>query len=184
MLAGAGLAALLALTGCASHAPVAHDEVGVMNLPAKVRLKQFARTELKAVIPATSANTREVDQLARTLDVELAPSLTRVLRRLEVVPRGVPLERKGGRVLQIEPVLTEAHIVRPIDRELFTWGAGDASLVLQVTFRDAESGEVLAEPVFCRKSDGWVGSWSGGATDREVVRLIGADVAVYAQDNY
>ena len=158
--------------------------VGFGNVSSKVPFRTYPEILLKEVALAPELDrSREADGLARRTDAALLHDMERMMPKVRVVPRGVPLTRSPIQALQVVPTLEQVRWVSREKRGWFTWGAGDSVIVLRVTFKDARTGNVLAEPVFRRVSNAFWGSWSNGAEDGEVEREIVADVMQYARDN-
>ena len=87
------------------------------------------------------------------------------------------------RLQLIEPTIVATHLVDPFEREVLTWAKGDATVLVKVVFRDATTGEAVAEPVFHRSSPYFWAAWSSGVTDAELDRRIVGDVVTYVRDN-
>jgi hypothetical protein len=50
-------------------------------------------------------------------------------------------------------------------------------------YREANTGDVVAAPLFYRKADLFTASWSGGIADREASENIVRDIASYTRAN-
>jgi len=57
--------------------------------------------------------------------------------------------------------------------------AGSSAVLMQVTFRDGNTGEIIADPEFYRAANAYAGGWSMGATDNLMLDDITKDVAGY-----
>jgi hypothetical protein len=186
------LASILFHSGCASdRAAQAPSQVTpetaqqvLRNPAAKTRLSSYPQAQLRAVAVADGPHDRAEDELARKIDDRLHTELRRLWRDLVHVPRSVPFTTPAEGTLLIEPTIVETKLTTRFEREVFTWGMGDTYVLVKVVFRDGATGEPIAEPVFYRKADLFWASWSSGADDVEVERLVAGDVITYTRDNF
>lgn len=192
LLAAPSLAvALVFSTGCASHrsGPTRAEEeknlekAALQNPPAKTRFGSYSRVELKALSVADGPKDRAEDEFARRVDTQLFREFQRLWPEVTPVPRSAGFTTPGRGLLLVEPTIVATRLVDPFEREVLTWAKGDATVLVKVIFRDATTGESVAEPVFHRKSPYFWAAWSGGATDSELDRLIAGDVVTYVRDN-
>ena len=179
--------ALVLVGGCASNPPMREGLVkssGGCPAASLVRFTSFSSAQLKAVEFANRrpGNEFELEQ-ARKLAQALYCELQLLLGPLSTVPCGGEFRSAPRPALLIEPRILEMHAVSPIEREWFTWGAGDSTLSLQVIFRDSSTGQVIAAPIFTRKAPLFWASWTSGQLDSELPEHVVEDVARYAREN-
>jgi hypothetical protein len=181
------LPALLSV-GCASKsgatASVSVRPAPVINLPAKTPFRQFDCVQLKGVEFDTSLKGAEkAAVLARQLDEALLYALRPLLGRVTPVPAGGDFPPAPERTLQISPRIEKVRLVTPAERYWFTWGAGDTEILVRVAYREAKTGDLVAEALFYRKADLFTASWSGGTADVEARENIVGDIADYTRAN-
>lgn len=172
----------LLLAGCASKsgAPAAP----LVNRAAAIPFRQFDHVQLNAVEFDTSLKGADKTKvLAQEMDQGLLEGLGRVLSHVTPVPAGGDFPPATGRTLQISPRIEKAHVVTQFERNWFTWGAGDTEILIRVSYRDASTGDLVAEPRFYRKADLFDATWSGGAKDLEARENLVKDVVDYTQAN-
>ena len=61
--------------------------------------------------------------------------------------------------------------------------AGSSAVLMQVTYRDSSTGEIIADPEFFRKAGAWSGAMSIGAADNRMLEDIAEDVVRYSSNN-
>lgn len=178
----------LLIAGCASksggHASASTPSIPIINTPAKTPLHDFRRVQLKGFEFDTNAKgAAKTAVLARELDTALLEALQRVLVRVTAVPAGGDFPTAPEGTLQITPRIEKARVVTPSHREWHTWAAGNTDILLRISYRDAKTGELVAEPLFNRKAGAFAATWSNGARDAEVRENLVNDIADYTRAN-
>jgi len=154
------------------------------QMPTKVRLDTFTEFHMKHTIISPEFESHELkgNQKARgKIDGYLFNNMRYVFRGLHEVDTSFNAANASG--LLIEPVIEEIKFVGGAQRFWAGSMAGNSFVKIKVTFRDIESGNILAEPEFYRSGNAFAGSYSMGGTDNEMLRSIAHDVCDYARHN-
>lgn len=131
------LVAILFAVGCASDAPK-KVKLRTIALPARIRFGEFKNVELKPFGIAEKYAQRKANQkLARDMDITLYESLSSILQNLKTIPQGAAFSQGTERTLQITPFIKVLS----------------GYILIQVTYRDSLTGEVIADPIFYKS--GW-----------------------------
>ena len=54
---------------------------------------------------------------------------------------------------------------------------------MHVDYRDSSTGEIIANPDFWKGNNAWAGSWSEGASDRQIRDAIVHAIVKYTEGN-
>jgi hypothetical protein len=178
----------LLLAGCASKsggtAAAPPRPAPLVNLPAKTPFRQYARVQLKGVeIDDTVKGGERAVVLARQLDEALLHTLGPLLGSVTAVPPGGDFPPAPEGTLQIAPRIEKAHLVSSAERDWLTWAAGDTEVIIRVSYREAKTGNVVAEPLFYRKAGWFAASMNDGTEDRQAREDIVRDIAAYTRAN-
>jgi hypothetical protein len=89
-----------------------------------------------------------------------------------------------GRTLVIEPEITQIKFINGSARVWAGAWAGSSAVIMRVTYRDKDSGAVIARPEFYQRAAAMGGAWSFGATDNNMLVRIAILVSDYTEKNY
>lgn len=151
--------------------------------PAQVPLGDFQAVEVKAVslsepFAANTANQRALKKIDENVFLELK-SVFPDLKRIE---EGQSFST-GGKTLQITPTIKEIKFISGGARFWVGAMAGSSAVLMEATFTDSSTGNVIAHPDFYREAGAHSGGWTVGGTDNKMLILISKDLADYAKAN-
>jgi len=172
--------ALFLMNGCATNLskPTAAPQ------PAKAKLGGFSAVEMKTVGISEQFGTSEANQKARRkIDEVLFREMATVFSGLKRVEEGSDFTKSNVRTLQITPHIKEIKFISGGARFMVGAMAGSSAVLMQVTMRDSETGEVIADPEFYRDANAYSGGWSIGATDNKMLEDIARDIVQYSSMN-
>jgi len=163
---------LLAAAACTTeiYAPAAN------NPPPSTALQTFGHFQLKPVQLNPQFAEHGYNQSARA-------AIDRNLQMLLVAQFQV-WDREGGRTLLIEPYIEQIKFIGGAARFWAGWMAGSSAVVMRVTYRDADTQEVIATPVFYQHANAFGGAASFGATDNDMLKREAELIAEYTRINY
>jgi len=168
------------MTGCATNL----SKPAVAPVPASVKLGEFNRVEMKAVAISEKFAAADANQKAgKKIDKVLFTNMRMVFNDLIRIELGDDFSQSGDRTLQITPLIKEIKFIGGGARFMVGAMAGSSAVLMQVTMRDSETGEVIAEPEFYRDANAYSGGWSMGATDNKMLEDIAKDIVQYCSMN-
>lgn len=91
-----------------------------------------------------------------------------------------PLWTGEPRTLRVVPYVREIKFIGGAARFFAGALAGSSAVVMQVTFVDSATGQVIAQPEFYRKGNAMAGAYTVGATDNIMLDAIAQDIAGYS----
>ena len=168
------------LAGCATHItkPTHAPE------PAKVRFGTFKHVAMKAVALDEKFAEADANQRAvRKIDSVLFENMKMVFPGLVRVDPGKEFAPGDDRTLEITPLVKEIKFVGGGARFMVGAMAGSSAVLMQVSYRDSATGEVIADPEFYRVGNAYSGGWSIGASDNKMLKDVAVDVVNYARFN-
>lgn len=171
--------ALVALTSaCATHI----TKPSAAPQPAAQRLATYQKVQIKdvALSPAfaeSGANKKARNKIDQILTERLAMALPGAAK----ISAAETFPATKGRTLQIEPVIKEIKFISGAVRFWVGAMAGSSAVLMQVTYRDAETGQVLAQPEFYRQANAFSGPL--GIADNRMLDEIAQDVVNYSVSN-
>lgn len=168
---------MASVSGCATriHRPARAPQ------PTKARLGQYPRVELVVPIGIGEGFAgRGANEKARAkIEEHLVGQLSSLFPTLVQVSHG----EKGPPALRIEPVVEEIKFVGGAGRFWAGGMAGSSAVLMQVTYTDTATGEVLGNPEFYRSSNAFGGAWTMGATDNLMLEQIATEITNYSALN-
>lgn len=171
-------AALLALTvvGCASdparRAEVAEWEATRLAPPLKP-LSEFRDYELKPITMSTGVMADDAKaQVSRELGAKITTRVTPLLHNW----RAQKAQGASGSVLIIEPKVQQLRVISAGARFFVGIMMGESFIDMEVKLTDSATGQVIATPRIRLSADAWGGTWSIGATDKNLLDYI-TDIA-------
>lgn len=152
---------------------------------AKVPLGQFKRVEMQGVVLNQAFAAAEGNQRAvRKIDTVLFERMGGVFPGLTRIETSQPFSTSAERTLQITPYVKEIKFVSGGARFMVGAMAGSSVVLMQLTFRDGSTGEVIADPEYLRVANAYSGGQSIGYTDNRMLEEIVEDFVTYATRNY
>ncbi len=168
----------LLLGGCATTI----TKPAAIPQPSKERFGTFDVVEFEPVSLAPKFETAEANQkAARKINEELISSLQNVFPGMKVGDQAGKTET--GKTLVIRPVIKEIKFIGGAARFWVGAMAGSSAALMQVSFIDKGSGDVLADPEFYRSANAMGGGWSMGGTDNMMLTMIVQDITNYVVSN-
>lgn len=150
--------------------------------PSKVRFAQYQQVEMKPVTLAPAFAGHEANQkAARKIQEILSTRMRMSFPDLKMVD--TEFSKGEQPVLQIEPHIKEIKFIGGAARFWAGAMAGSSAVLMEVTYRDSRTGEVVANPEFLRVAGAWSGAWSIGATDNNMLEAVSMDVVNYSSAN-
>ena len=168
------------VTGCATHitAPTQNPT------PTKIKFGEFKNIKMKSVGISEKFASAEANQKAlRKIDEILFRDIKYLFPSLKRVKEGSDFSKTADRTLQITPFVKEIKFIGGAARFWVGPMAGSSAVLMQVTYRDSSTGQIIANPEFYRKAGAWSGSWSIGVTDNKMLEYIAQDVVSYSLYN-
>ena len=153
-------------------------------MPSKVKFGEFSGVEVKAVGISESFAESEANQKAlRKIDELVFRDLRMVFPQLKRIESGSDFAKTNERTLQITPFVREVKFIGGNARFWVGAMAGSSAVLMQTTYRDSSTGEIIAQPEFYRQAGACAGAWSIGSTDNAMLEEIAQDVVNYTTLN-
>ena len=166
------------VAGCATHITGPTQ----MPMPTKVRFGKFKNVEMKSVgISEKFASSGANQKALRKIDEILFRDIKRVFPSLKRVKKGSNFSKTANRTLQITPLVKEIKFIGGAARFWVGPMAGSSAVLMQVTYRDSSTGQIIANPEFYRKAGAFSGGF--GIADNEMLEEIAKDVVAYSLYN-
>lgn len=166
--------AALFMSGCATNLtkPAAAPQ------PASVKFGTFANVEMAALVvespyDESGANRKAAKKIEELLQRDMAM----------VFPELNSTELKPGKTLLIKPRIKEIKFIGGAARFWVGAMAGSSAVLMDTTFVDKDSGEIIAQPEFYDQAAATGGSWSVGATDNMMLDNVVRQIISYSTAN-
>lgn len=91
---------------------------------------------------------------------------------------------KPENTLIIEPQIVKMRVVSNTARMWVGVMAGNSSVILKVTYTDAATKAVIADPSFYQRAGAWAAAYSAGGHDQSMLSRIAELASFYASDNF
>jgi hypothetical protein len=166
------LLAGLAMAGCTTeiYAPAAQ------NPPPSEPFRNFGQFQLQPVTLNPSLAEHGYNQSATaSINRSLQQSLGTLL---------AAWDKGEGRTLIVDPYIDEIKFVGGAARFWAGAMAGSSAVVMRVTYKDAATGAVVAEPVFYQHAHAMGGAWTFGGSDNAMLSRLAELVTTYTRNNY
>ena len=177
--------AVATLAGCATdpgrRAKVAQEESVRLAAPT-TPLSSYGTLELKPMEMAPEvANDSAKAAVAKDLDARMQARMQPVLAQWTAQGSS---SAAAGRTLIVQPRVMKIRVIGGATRFFAGALAGDSSIDMDLELKEAATGTVIAKPRIVRNANAMAGTWSVGATDRNLLTYI-ADIATqYLHDNH
>jgi hypothetical protein len=148
--------------------------------PTSVKLSSFQTVSLKAVeiapdFAASSAN----QKAAKKINELLSNKMPMVFSGLQEASNS-----SGQTGLLIEPLILEIKFIGGAARFWAGALAGSSAVLMEVTFRNLSTGNVVGKPQFYRAANAFAGGFTMGGTDNAMLEAIATDAVDYARLNF
>lgn len=164
------------LTGCATN----------LSKPAgppaatKVKFGEFKKVEMaKVTVSEKFAAAGANQKAARKIDEILKRDMAMLFPGMALVDTVSKSTNAAERTLQIIPHIKEIKFIGGGARFMVGAMAGSSAVLMQVTFKDSSTGEVVADPEFYRAAGSMSGGYSIGGTDNLMLDNIVKDITNY-----
>ena len=165
------LALLLVLADCTTNiSPM--DET---QIPPSAAFGQFTPVLLKHISNQTPQDFSA--EAATRVENRFRVCLSKILG--PIVPYSEDVARANPTALVLEPVILDGKKVSVGARIAFGAFAGSSAVQMQVTYRSAKDGSVLAQPVFYAKAAAMSGAWTFGAQDNAKLERLSENACQY-----
>jgi len=151
-------------------------------MPSTERFGTFGNVyyENITIAPAFASATPN-QRAARKINEETIMGLRNVFTDLKVVDEA--LESTDTRSLIIRPHIVEIKFIGGAARFWVGALAGSSAVLMQVTYINMPSGNVLANPEFYRSASAFGGGMSMGTSDNMMLTMIAQDIITYTSSN-
>jgi len=148
----------------------------------KVNLGVFENVEMKAVgisknFASAGANKRALEKIDEVLFREIIAAFPNCKR----IEQGDDFTNTSKRTLQITPHIKEIKCVASVSRFALGRMPGKSAVLMQATFCDSSTGEIIANPEFYRDAEAPTGLT--GMTDNAMLYVIAQDIVNYCSYN-
>lgn len=151
--------------------------------PSSKKFSEYAVFFIKPLaIPADISDEHNNKQATEIINDALYADLLNVFETLD--PYSEFDSTHPEYTLIIEPSIEKLKAVGAGERFLLGALAGGSAVVLKTTYRDAQTNEVIAEPLFYQQANAFSAAYSSGGTDRSMLQRIAHIAATYAFENY
>lgn len=166
------------VAGCATHITKPTQS----PTPAKIKFGEFKNVEMKSVGISEKFASAEANQKAlRKIDEILFRDIKHPFPSLKRVKEGSDFSKTADRTLQITPFVKEIKFIGGAARFWVGPMAGSSAVLMQVTYRDSSTGQIIANPEFYRQAGAWSGGY--GIADNKMLEEIAQDVVNYSLYN-
>jgi hypothetical protein len=151
---------------------------------AAVNLSAFQAVGLTALIIAPPYDGSNINKRAAArIELVLLAEMRGIFPQLKVGAEAEGVKADAGEALLIEPLLTEVRFIGGGARFMAGAMAGNSNVRLRVTFRNAKTGAVVAEPEFYRVGNAMAGAWTVGGSDNVMLDNLAREVSAYVRQN-
>jgi len=166
------------MAGCATHITGPAQK----PTPAKIKFGEFKNVEMKSVgISEKFASFKANQKALRKIDEILFRDIKYPFPSLKRVKKGSDFSKTADRTLQITPFVKEIKFIGGAARFWVGPMAGSSAVLMQVTYRDSSTGQIIANPEFYRKAGAFEGGF--GIPDNKRLKDIAQDVINYSLYN-
>ncbi len=169
------LTAILALTSCATRLtkPKAAPQ------PALERFSTFERVVLKPMtINPKFAESGPNQSAMKKMDNYMQTQLAMVFSDVDFVTGDIDAN-SDVKTLVIEPRIKEIKFVNTAARIFAGAMAGGSAVLMDVTYTNTNSGQVISNPEFYADAS----AWSGWGADNKVLNRVIEDIVLYTKTN-
>ncbi len=146
--------------------------------PVSARLGTFANVEMEPAMiaepfAAAGANQKAAKKINELLNAQMA----------YVFPGMNSTEKKPGKTLVIKPVIKEIKFIGGAARFWVGAMAGSSAVLMEVSYLEKETGNVLAKVEFYDQASAYAGAYNMGVTDNLMLNHIVTQIVNYSTAN-
>ena len=178
-LAG-GLLVCSLLVPSASYATEKYLPSVEVNAPPKVSLASYDRVEfapvtMKAPFEGQKPNVAARERIQEAFSNRTAPFMAALNAR--------QAKADPASTLLIEPSIEKIKFIGTGARIWAGAFAGSSQILMRMKISDKATGEIIAEPEFYQRANGWGGAYSMGRTDNDMLGRITDQMTTYLSEN-
>lgn len=178
LLLACALALFAALTACKTD--YIQPPASAHNPPPAYKFSEFEYVELAPMTISPPYHEHEKNQAAT---VKINENLVANLAPLFSIWNGESGTATRG-TLVIEPVVTQIKFISGGARFAAGAMAGSSAVVMVVTMKDKDTGEIIAQPEFFQRAQAMAGAYTMGAHDNLMLTRVAKLVSDYIQANF
>ena len=164
-------------SGCATHI----KGPATAPKPPKVLLSSFKKVVMTPVSLADAyAKSGANQKAAKKINELLTLEMKKVFPMIKVVADVSKVAKKG--TLLVEPKIKEVKFIGGAARFWLGPFAGSSAVLLQVNYKNMETGVLVADPIFYQKASAFA-SGLPGAADNKMLSEVVRDAINYVRDN-
>ncbi|MFT5703572.1 MAG: hypothetical protein ACI9TO_000944 [Rickettsiales bacterium] len=170
--------AILMLSNCATNIT---QPKSAPEAP-KVKFSEFKNVEMKEVeIDPKFASHNANKKALKKIDENLSKELKEVFPNYKKIHLDQEFSKNKTRTLQITPYVKEIKFIGTGARIWVGAWAGNSAVLMQVSFVDSSTGEIIANPEFYRSASVFNGPF--GVADRMMLVYISQNIKDYISRN-
>ncbi len=168
------------LLGCATNIrkPAGPPQPATKNF-STFETVEMAHVTIEPPFDKSGANKKA----AKKIDENLFVSMRNVFPGLIETSTTSSTSGSPGETLLIIPVIEEIKFIGGAARFWVGAMAGSSAVLMQVTYKDKATGDILADPEFYDSAGAYSGRWSYGATDNLMLDKIVQQIVTYTTAN-
>ncbi|WP_146002765.1 DUF4410 domain-containing protein [Telmatospirillum siberiense] len=167
------VAGILLLAGCTTHI---HDQDDTITAP-KTPFDKFTQVIIRPLTSTASENDFP-DKAVANVQKDLDKCMADAFAGTTYNPAAPDTEKP---TVLIEPAIVDGKKVSTAQRIFFGALAGSSAVLMQVKFTDANSNEIIAQPVFYAKAAAMSGAWTFGAQDNAMLSRLSDNACNYVR---
>lgn len=169
-------------TGCVTRAKLPTSD---KNPPPIEAFSNFSDFELKPIDRGPACDKQHGADVALSgVENRTHVKLRELIANWKAAPNASANVSSKKRVLIIEPICSNAKMMGKGNRLSVGLFGGDSIIILSVRYKDAESGKIIAEPIFYQRTNVFSGVYSWGATDQDMLERMASMITIYTSKNY
>jgi hypothetical protein len=162
------------VSGCVTNIKPQNDTIRASKVP----LGQY---EIVLIKPLDAVHGNAESSAAQRIEEVFRKCSENVFRNAK--PYTTAAANNGARALIIEPVIVDLKKVNAAQRIFFGALAGSSAGLLRVTYTDAQTKEVVADPTFFARAAAMGGAFSFSATDHGMLTRLPEQACDYSRKN-
>lgn len=176
------LTCMMLSAGCVTRAKLPTSD---QNPPPVEAFSNFSDFELKPIDRGPACDKQHgADVALNGVENRMHVKLRQLIANWKAAPNAAVNVSSKKRTLIIEPICSNAKMMGKGSRMSVGLFGGDSVVILNVRYKDAESGKIIADPVFYQRTNVFSGAFSWGATDQDMLERMASMIAIYTSKNY